>query len=202
MPKDKDKVLNSYNKIAEWYDKTRSRDLMELPYLNLLQENLETGVEILDLGCGTGEPMIRFLLDSQFKVTGVDGSQAMLEKAKQRFPEAQFILEDMRDIDLDQHFDAIIAWHSFFHLPPSDQKAMFKVFTMHLKPQGWLLFTSGTEAGECFNENHGEHLYHASLNTEDYAQLLAAHNFQVVKHVVNDPECGGATVWLSQYQSS
>jgi len=197
MPTPKDKILQSYDKIAEWFDKTRSRDLMERPYLELLTEHLQDGATILDLGCGTGEPIMRFLLQHPFKVTGVDGSSAMIKKAQQRFPEATFILSDMRHIALDQRFDAIIAWHSFFHLPPSDQKTMFKVFAKHLKPKGWLLFTTGNEAGECFNENHGENLYHASLNAADYTQLLTAQNLQVVKHVADDPECGSATVWLA-----
>jgi len=200
MHRDKDKVCEGYDKIAEWFDKTRSRDLMERPYLEALTANLKDGSAILDLGCGTGEPVLRFLSELNYQITGVDGSKAMIDKARQRFPNIKFILEDMRDIDFDERFDAIIAWHSLFHLPPDDQRAIFEVFARHMKPGGQLLFTSGTEEGECWSDNNDEALIHASLNTEEYNHLLAAQNFHVVNYVQDDPECGGATAWLARYQ--
>lgn len=68
----------------------------------------------------------------------------------------------------------------------------------HLKPKGILLFTSGTEHGEAWGINGGENLFHGSLSTQGYQEVLGKHNFKVLKHVVNDPDCGGATVWMVQ----
>lgn len=201
MHRDKNKTSESYDKIADWFDKTRTRNLMERPYLEALTTNLKDGSAILDLGCGTGEPILRFLSGLGYRITGVDSSKAMLDKGQQRFPDVKFVLEDMRDIDFVECFDAIIAWHSLFHLPPNDQRTIFEVFARHLNSGGWLLFTSGTEEGEHWSDNNGEELYHASLNTEEYARLLTEHHFRSIKHVPNDPKCGGATIWLARYQS-
>ncbi|MCC8423941.1 trans-aconitate 2-methyltransferase [Mucilaginibacter sp. UR6-11] len=132
------------------------------------------------------------------KVTGVDASSEILGIAKTNFPETEFILQDMRELKLDRKFDAIIAWNSFFHLAAEDQPAMFVVFAQHLSPNGILLFTSGTAHGEAWGINGGEHVFHGSLDTAEYEDLLKAYNFEVIKHVVDDKECG-ATVWMARY---
>jgi cyclopropane fatty-acyl-phospholipid synthase-like methyltransferase len=59
----------------------------------------------------------------------------------------KFIPKGMRHFNLGKRFDAIIACHSFFHLPAADQRAMFKVFQAHLNCNGILLFASGYEQG-------------------------------------------------------
>ena len=95
----------------------------------------------------------------------------MLEIAQSRCPQTRFILSDMRTINLNEKFDCIIAWHSFFHLSQNDQRTMFKTFVSHLKAGGVLLFTSGSEEGEIWGDNGGENLYHASfhqMNTKNF----------------------------------
>lgn len=132
------------------------------------------------------------------RVTGVDASSEILKIAKANFPSTEFILQDMRKLALNNKFDAIIAWHSFFHLPASDQPAMFKIFAEHLNPNGILLFTSGPEHGEAWGMNGGENLFHASLDPTEYKDLLKEHNFKILKHVVDDSDCNG-TIWMAQY---
>jgi hypothetical protein len=44
----------------------------------------------------------------------------------------------------------------------------------------------------------GEPLYHASLDEAEYRSLLNSHGFAVVSHVVEDPKCGGHTIWLAK----
>ena len=77
---------------------------------------------------------------------------------------------------------------------------MFGIFESHLKSNGVLLFTAGPQAGEIWSDNGGELLYHASLSEEGYRELLKQHKFEVLTYVEEDPECGGATVWVARYQ--
>ncbi|KTD49022.1 methyltransferase [Legionella rubrilucens] len=196
----KDKVYESYDKIVDWYDAHRSRELFEKPYLDAVCDDIRrSSKKILDLGCGTGEPIARHFIEQGFAITGVDASVKMIELARQRFPEQRFIVDDMRTLELGETFDAILAWHSFFHLPPDDQRAMFKVFENHLHVGGVLLFTTGPSEGEVWSDNGGQNLYHASLSLAEYQYLLALHHFTVLTHKVADPDCGGATVWLVKY---
>lgn len=199
MPKgNRDKVYESYEKIADWYDEHRSRDLMEKKYLELIIQSIPKGGSILDLGCGMGEPLAQFFIERGYQVTGIDASREMIKLCQRRFPGQHFFIADMRYIELHEQFDAIIAWDSFFHLPPDDQRAMFGIFESHVKPQGILMFTSGADSGEVWGENGGQNLYHASLSIDEYNQLLQEHHFVVIKHEIEDPTCGDHTVWIAQ----
>jgi ubiquinone/menaquinone biosynthesis C-methylase UbiE len=192
-------IAAAYNRIAAWFDSSRNRALIERPWLEYLAQSLKPGASILDLGCGTGEPILRFFVGRRFAVTGVDASTAMIAIAARRFPGTRFLAGDMRALDLRERFDALIAWHSLFHLPPEDQRAMFGRFAQLLNPGGLLMFTSGSERGEVWSENGGEALYHASLNLAEYRSLLETHGFRIEKHVLDDAGCGGATVWVARY---
>jgi hypothetical protein len=44
----------------------------------------------------------------------------------------------------------------------------------------------------------GEPLFHASLDRAEYRALLDANGFDMVSHMVEDPACGGRTVWLAR----
>lgn len=192
-------VYKVYDKIAGWFSKNRYAGLMEKTYLDDMLGHLPTQAAILDLGCGTGTPILKYLIGKGLNVTGVDASTEMLGIARADFPLTDFILQDMRLLNLNRTFDAIIAWHSFFHLPSSDQPVMFRRFAQHLNPNGILLFTSGTEHGEAWAMNGGENLHHASLDLKAYELLLQKHRFKVLKRNINDPDCGHATVWMAKY---
>ena len=104
----------------------------------------------------------------------------------------------MRTLSLELQFDGILAWNSFFHLKPDDQRRMFPVFQRHAAPGAILMFTSGTSLGEALGIFQGETLYHASLDPEEYTAQLSEHGFAVLDHIVEDPECGGQTVWIAR----
>ena len=190
-------VIETYNIIAGWYAENRYQGLTEKAYLDKMIDIIGKGASVLDLGCGTGMPMMSYLLKQGMNVTGVDGSHRILEIAKTNLSEAEFIEADMRRLSLDRKFDAIIAWNSFFHLPAEDQPSMFNVFKDHLNTNGVLIFTSGKERGEAWGVNGGEDLFHASLDRDQYRSLLEAHGFHVLEYKEDDPECH-ATVWMAQ----
>jgi hypothetical protein len=60
------------------------------------------------------------------------------------------------------------------------------------------MFTSGPSHGEAIGTYRGEPLYHGSLDASEYRSLLDDNGFAVVAHVVEDPTCGGHTIWLAQ----
>lgn len=192
-------VVHIYEANADTFDRDRGRQLMEAKYLDaLLQRLTPERRQVLDLGCGTGEPVARYLVENGCQLTGVDAAQAMTALCAERFPAMTWITADMRTLALARRFDAIVAWDSFFHLTYDAQRAMFPLFRDHIAPRGLLLFTSGPEHGEAIGELYGERLYHASLAAAEYRALMDANGFDVLTHTVNDPECGRHTVWLAQ----
>jgi SAM-dependent methyltransferase len=192
-------VYALYDRIAKDFDRDRSRSLMEAAYLREVLSRLDRGACILDLGCGSAEPIARFFIDNGCQLTGVDAAPAMIALCRARFPAASWLVQDMRTLALDQRFDAILAWDSFFHLSADDQRRMFPIFEAHIAPRGLLLFTSGPCAGVAIGDLYGHALFHASLDAEEYEQLLTRHGFDVLLHRVEDPDCGRHTVWLVQH---
>ena len=191
-----DSVVELYDRFAETYDHDRGRSLQERGWLDRFLSHVPPGGTVLDLGCGMGEPIARHLLDRGAGVVGVDASPAMIERCRARFPQAEWLVADMRSLDLGRRFDGILAWDSFFHLPMDDQRAMFPRFAAHAKPGAPLLFTSGPAEGVVVGAYRGRPLYHASLGPEEYERLLSVSGFRVEAHASEDPDCGGHTVWL------
>ena len=186
-------------KAGAWdQDRRRARPAGEKRWLQRFVDAAVPGAGVLDLGCGSGEPIAADLIAAGRAVTGVDGSPSLIALCRERFPDQTWIVADMRDLDLGRRFGGAIAWHSLFHLPPDDQIAMFPVLARHLAAGAPLMFTSGTTHGVTIGQWRGEPLYHASLDTAAYAALLAAHGFVVLDHVVDDPACGGANIWLAR----
>lgn len=191
-------VWRLYERHAHDFDRDRSRSLFEKSYLEDVASRLDAGAEILDLGCGTGEPIARFFLERGFRLTGIDAAPAMLALCRQRLPQGTWVEADMRRLDLGRRVGAILAWDSFFHLDAGDQRAMFKVFEAHIAPRGLLLFTSGPNEAEAIVDWYGSRLFHASLASDEYRRLLRASGFEVIRHRADDPECAGHTVWLAR----
>lgn len=198
MPSNADTIIPLYQRHARAYDRLRGRSLFERPWLDAFAALLRDGGAVLDIGCGMGEPIARDLIARGFAVTGVDSSPDLIAMARARFPQHAWMVADMRALSFDRTFDGLIAWDSFFHLTPDDQRRMFAVFRTHAAPRAVLMFTSGPAHGEAIGEFEGEPLYHASLDPAEYRALLEARGFDVVRHVAEDPACGGHTVWLAR----
>ncbi|HWV81147.1 MAG TPA: class I SAM-dependent methyltransferase [Hyphomicrobiaceae bacterium] len=193
-----DAIIDLYERHAAAFDADRSRALFERGWLERFRAAVAPAAAVLDLGCGMGEPIARYLIENGHPVTGVDSAQSMISMGEARFPNETWIVADMRRLDLGARFGGILAWDSFFHLTAEDQRAMFAVFASHAAPGAALMFTSGPARGEAIGNYQGEPLYHASLDAEEYGALLAAHGFEVLGHVAEDATCGGRTVWLAR----
>lgn len=197
----KNNVYEAYEKITDWYDLNRAEIPLETQFLNFIITCIPKSASILDIGCGTGNPIAKFFIEKGYKVTGIDGSQKMIALCEKRFPDQRWIEVDMRKLDLNEQFDLLIAWNSFFHLPHEDQRAMFKIFESHVKPNGILAFTTGSKHGEVWSENGGEKIYHASLSQEEYEELLIKHAFRKIIHTIKDPKSSDPCVWIAKKQA-
>jgi SAM-dependent methyltransferase len=193
-----DDIVGLYRRHATAWLRQRGRHLMERKWLDRFIAQLPAKPKVLDIGCGPGEPIARYLLDTGCAVTGIDAAPEMIDIAKHHFPDATWLVSDMRSLDLNATYDGLLAWDSFFHLTPEDQRRMFPVFRRHAVAGAALMFTSGTSLGEAMGTLEGEPLYHGSLDATEYRRLLDSNGFDVVDHVIEDPECGGHTVWVGR----
>ena len=193
-----ERIAGLYEENAAAWDEQRGRDLFEKPWLDRFLAGLREQPTFLDVGCGMGEPIARYLIARGARVTGLDSSPSLIALCRERFPGQEWIVGDMRELALVRTFHGVIAWHSSFHLCPDDQRALIPRLASHVAPGGHLIFTTGEEAGVRVGEWIGEPLYHASLAPEEYRALLGGSGFELVDCRLCDPECGGASVWLSR----
>ena len=198
MSSDAAKIMELYERHAQHWDQDRGRDLSEQPWLDRFLRFVRPGGSILDVGCGSAEPIARFFIERGYEVTGADSSPSLIDICKRRFPKQHWIVADMRVLDLNARFEGLIAWDSLFHLCPEDQRRVFPLFRKHSAPNAALLFTSGPASGDAIGEYRGEPLYHGSLDGAEYRELLDENGFAVMAHVVQDATCGHRTIWLAQ----
>ena len=179
------------------FDQQRPRRLHEKKWLDKLIDLIPPNGSVLDVGCGAGDPIAGYFIDQGFILTGVDFSKPMLKLAQERFPQSTWILQDMRALNLTSSFDGIIAWNSFFHLNPDDQRSTLARLANTLAPGGAMMLTVGPDAGEVIGHVNGEEVYHSSLATREYEEILHRSGIELKEFVAEDEECDYQTVLLA-----
>jgi SAM-dependent methyltransferase len=197
-----DRIIDLYERHAHAYDEDRDKTLQERTWVDRFLSWVPAGATILDVGCGSGEPIARYLIEHGFEVTGVDASPSLIGICRERFPDSEWLVADMRELELVRRFGGILAWDSLFHLGVDAQHAMFPRLALHARRGAPLMFTSGSAEGESIGCYRGEPLYHASLRPVEYERLLMAAGFVVRAYAADDAQCGGHTVWLATYDTN
>jgi SAM-dependent methyltransferase len=193
-----ERIMDLYRRHAGAWTAARGTELRERVWIERFAGLMVPAATVLDIGCGSGEPIAVDLVRRGHPVTGIDSSPEMIALFRANLSDQAAAVADMRSLSLDSKFGGLIAWDSFFHLTPDDQRLMFPVFRDHARTGAPLLFTSGPAFGEATGTLEGEPLYHASLGPEEYRLLLDRNGFDVVAHIAEDPDCDGHTVWLAR----
>lgn len=99
----------------------------------------KSGMNILDVGCGTGEDLAKIAETVPDCVLfGIDNSKGMIEAARIKNPQGTFAVADMETFSLREKFDRIIIRHAL-HLTPNKTLAI-KNIVAHLAPEGKAIF--------------------------------------------------------------
>ncbi len=118
-------------------------DLIESVFHKHAQGPVKT---ILDLGCGTGNHALP-LARRGYRVTGVDFSEEMLTRARQKaaalelpsgYVAPTFVQGDVRSVDVGQPFDAVLMMFAVlgYQLTNADVLAALQTVRRHLSPGG------------------------------------------------------------------
>jgi ubiquinone/menaquinone biosynthesis C-methylase UbiE len=138
-------VAAGYDRIGEAYmDLVRSGGYgVRERWLGAYLERLPGGATVLDLGCGSGDPMTQRLAE-RARVTGLDISSGQLGRAVVGAPGASFVQGDMVRLPFcDGAFDGTSAFYSMTHVPRAEHAALLSDVRRVLRPEGWLCVTMG-----------------------------------------------------------
>lgn len=134
------KTREDYNLIAEEFSRTREKIWEEIRFL--FDDYLVPGDRVLDSGCGNGRHYPLFK-EKQIEYIGIDSSKRLIELTKERYPEADFRVEDALKLSFDEdYFNAVYSIAVLHHIPSKGLRLKFLNETKRvLKPGGLLILT-------------------------------------------------------------
>jgi len=149
--------------------------------------------EFLEIGCGSGH-LARILFGKGYKISGVDRYEEMLQIARKRLPEVEFIQQDIRKLKLDRKFDAIIAMGRMFTYMTTNKDVEQSISSVArcLNPNGIFLFDnfSAPHFVKNFKENQ-EKIHAVDLGSRKIKRISV--NTWNLKH-------GVTFNWYAKYQ--
>lgn len=179
MNNDDNTIKNFFNKKAFSWDETTNHNLLLIEQLiNKIDFN-ETD-KILDVGCGTGvlEP---FLLNkSNNKITAIDISENMIQIAKSKIENVNFICADFYTFNCSDKFDKIIFFDSYPHL--IDKEKLLAMILLHTKIDSEVIIIHDI-GKERLKKVHSEHanISKELQNIQDESNIFKS-NFTLIKN--------------------
>jgi SAM-dependent methyltransferase len=164
-------------------------------FLSLIPQNSS----ILDAACGAGR-YLPFLLEKGQSILGIDQSQGMLARAREKFPSVPFEKVGLQDMAYLEAFDGAICMDAMENVPPEDWLPVLGNFQRALKPRGYLYFTAETienldenEIREAFEraqqaglpvvygEYPDEEVYHFHPTNQQVREWTQQAGFEIIK---------------------
>jgi len=160
-----------YDRIATWWNAQEPELTSGIHFVQRAIKHCRKRENALDIGCGGGR-MITVLTNAGFQVTGIDVSEGMLEYARKRHADVEFIHADICEWQPRQRYDAVIAWDSIFHVPHTAQGAVVARLCDTVVAGGVVLFTAGGVDGEITGQMCEQDFYYSSLAEEEYLRIM------------------------------
>jgi len=138
-------AIEVYDKRAESYAESARestfKEELEFPATTSLIPEVDDK-RILDTGCGTGF-YTEWLHENGAEVVGVDGSEEMLDRARERLDEGvKFYQADLSEefrIEVEHKFDGVVGSLVFGYI--EDWEKLFSQLYSHLASEGFLVFS-------------------------------------------------------------
>jgi len=107
--------------------------------------------DVLDVCCGTGLLAVE-LAALGYQVVGVDSSEAMLARARQRLgSEMRLVRSTLPALGVTGEYDAAVCtFDGLNYLTEADLRSTFAALSLHIRPAGWLVFDVHTDAMMAF----------------------------------------------------
>ncbi len=178
---------NGYDSIAEIFIKGRGQAVNGIGS-NAARDwarSFNKGSTLLDIGCGTGIPITKILLEEGLNAYALDASPKMIESFRQNFPNTPVACETVEKSSFfNRSFDGIIAIGLIFLLSEQTQRALVAKMAAALNPGGRLLFTAPLyklEWKDAMTEQ-----FSISLGAGQYRELISVSGLSIIEELEDE----------------
>ncbi|MDG1995013.1 MAG: class I SAM-dependent methyltransferase [Emcibacteraceae bacterium] len=179
-----DITFKDYGARAEiFWERTKDHDVTQNYGAFLKPFGDQTGLKILDFGCGPGRDVMYFK-SLGHNPTGLDGTLEFCEMAREMTGQ-NILHQSFNNLELPENsFDGVFANASLFHVPSSNFHKVLSDLHKALKPDGILFMSNprGNEEGWSSPERYGNF-----MQIENSMQYLVNANFKVLDHYYRPP---------------
>jgi len=173
-------VARGYSRMAKSYAQQRGRYSSQ-KLLEKFSVRLQRKSHVLDLGCGAGIPVDRFLSKKGFRVTGIDLAVGMLALARKNVPRARFIRMDFSKMKFKPNkFDAAVSFYALIHLPREKHEAVYRRLHRVLKPGAVMLVNAcGSVAWQGVQEYMGVPMFWSHYGPKRTLRIIQSQGFEI-----------------------
>jgi len=151
----KQDVIQFFDRLAPGWDASlvRHEDIIQTILDNA---KVQSGADVLDVGCGTGVLFPDYLSRNVNSITAVDLSPEMVKIAQSKYPESQIqvFCGDVEILNFGKLFDCIVIYNAFPHFPEPER--LIKCLSQQLKPGGVLTVAHGMSRAAIDQHHQGQ----------------------------------------------
>ncbi len=177
-------VKRGYDKIAKNYQEWRQR-FSNFSQFKEFSKLLQKNAKVLDVGCGTGIPVAKFLVEKGYDLTGIDISPEMVNLAEKNVPKGKFIRMDMTKMNFKRDaFDGVVAAYSLIHVPKEKHENLIKKVATILKTNGIFIFSVGIKEEEFHSKFLEAEMFWSYYSPQKYLGLLKQEGFEILSEII------------------
>lgn len=175
-----DIVRSGYDRAAERYAASRDQ-FQNVADLERFIELLPSPATVLDVGCGSGVPVARYLVERGYDVIGIDVAPKQVDLAKELVPGGSFEVRNMLELKAGEYrVDGLVSFYAVFHTPRDRHAELLRRFASFVHPGGALLITMGAQEWEGTETDwHGVEMFWSHFGAETNQRLVGEAGFEI-----------------------
>jgi 2-polyprenyl-3-methyl-5-hydroxy-6-metoxy-1,4-benzoquinol methylase len=180
---------HGYDEVARIFIEMREKSIQGIGSETVRKwaKSLEPNSTVLDLGCGSGIPLTKILLEVGLKVYAIDASPQLVREFQIHFPGTSIVCEMAEKSKMfDRKFKGIMAWGLIFLLETDAQAILIHKVSEALDRGGKFLFTSPKQETEWNDLLTGQKS--VSLGASKYLEILKESGLELLEEFEDEGE--------------